>query len=166
MSGRQRAKRTSRCIRRRSISTEAHVNTGLVWRWLALTAVFLICGIWASRFFDHWPQKRRVDHIFSSVEHGDFEQAYAEYTNDPEWRAHPLRAYSFERFYLEWGPSGDFGAIWAHEIECLIPSSDESGRRGYVVVLRLNHRVAGLRALWVSEDGNTVERRNATPACR
>lgn len=99
------------------------------------------------------------------MEHGDFQRAYAEYINDPDWRVNPPREYSYAEFYRDWGPSGDFGAIWAHEIECLIPSTDELGRRGYAVVIRLNHRVGALRALWVSEAGDTVERRNATPAC-
>ncbi|MFP5235935.1 MAG: hypothetical protein ACLGSD_08520 [Acidobacteriota bacterium] len=133
--------------------------------WLALLAVLLTGGIWGGRALNHWPQRRRIDHIFTAVEHGDFERAYAEYINDPNWRVHPPREYSFDDFYREWGPPGDFGAIWAHEIECLIPSNEEPERRGYLVVIRLNHRVAGTRALWISEDGNVVERRNATPAC-
>ena len=136
-----------------------------MWRWLAIIAVLLGVGVWASRSFDHWPQRHRVDRIFTAVEHGDLERAYAEYVNDPDWRVHPPREYSFDEFYRDWGPSGDFGAIWAHEIECLFPASNDSGTRGYLVVIRLNHRVAGLRALWVSEDGKMVERRNATPAC-
>jgi hypothetical protein len=122
-------------------------------------------GIWASRTFDHWPQKQRVNRIFTAVEHGDFQRAYAEYINDPDWRLHLPRQYTYAEFYRDWGPYGDFGTIWAHEIECLIPSNDDLGRRGYAVVVRLNHRVAALRALWVSEDGNAVERRNATPSC-
>lgn len=134
-------------------------------KWLAIAATLVGGGIWASRNFDHWPQKHRVDLIFTAVEYGDFQRAYAEYTNDPDWRAHPPREYNFERFLLDWGPSGDFGKIWAYDIECLIPSTGESGRRGYVVVVRLNHRVAALRALWVSEDGAAVEPRNATPSC-
>lgn len=165
MSGRQRARRISRCIRRRSISTEVHVNTGRAWKWLAVVFILVAAGFWASQFFNHWPQKHRVDRIFSALEHGDFDGAYAAYVNDPDWRVHPPREYSFNEFYLDWGPSGDFGAIWAHEIECMIPSNDESGRRGYLVVIRLNRRVAGLRSLWVSEDGNVVERPAATPSC-
>lgn len=165
MSARQPARRISPCTRRRSISTEAHPNTAGAWKWLAVAALLIGGGIWSSRSFDHWPQKRRIDRIFNAVERGDFDQAYAAYTNDPDWRAHQPREYSFNQFYLDWGPSGDFGTIWAHEVECLIPSTDESGRRGYLVVIRLNHRVAGLRALWVSEDGNAVERPAATPSC-
>jgi len=66
----------------------------------------------------HWPQDRRVDQFFASVQSGDLQKAYALWNNDPNWQQHPdqYKAYDFTQFQKDWGPASDYGVIKSHQI--------------------------------------------------
>src|SRR5260370_40913199 len=97
--------------------------------------------VWLS--FRHWPEKHAVDRFFHAIEAGNLEQAYALYTADAKWQEHVGRhqSYTLEQFRLDWGPSGDYGPITSHHIECVTDPPKKSSRpaNGGIVVGRVNH---------------------------
>jgi hypothetical protein len=84
---------------------------------LALIAL----GSWAVEMpwqIWHWPSDHRVNSFFASVQSGDFEKAYGQWNNDPNWKQHPdqYKAYDFATFQKDWGPASDYGVIKSHNI--------------------------------------------------
>src|SRR5438270_11114793 len=61
--------------------------------------------------FRNWPEERAVDHFFSALQSKDFERAYGLWIANPDWKQHPEQhaQYSFDEFYKDWGPSGEWG---------------------------------------------------------
>jgi hypothetical protein len=66
----------------------------------------------------HWPQDHRVNNFLASVQSGDFQKAYAQWNNDPDWQQHPdqYKNYDFAAFQKDWGPASDYGVIKSHQI--------------------------------------------------
>jgi hypothetical protein len=69
-------------------------------------------------FLRNLPAEHRVNQFFSAVETRDFTQAYGIWNNDPNWQQHVQRydGYSYGRFVVDWGESGDYGRISSHRI--------------------------------------------------
>ena len=132
-----------------------------------LAAVALI--LWLS--LRHWPEKHAVDRFFSALEAGKLEQAYGLYTGDANWQRHPgdHQNYTLEQFRLDWGPSGDYGAIKSHHVECVTdpPKKSSGPASGVIVVARINH-LRETRSLWVEKRTKsiTVSPLECTPDCR
>ena len=109
-----------------------------IWIACAIAAVILVAALlWFNRY---WPEERRVDHFFAQLQAQNFEGAYAIWMNDPTWKQHPeeYKRYSFDRFYQDWGPGGEWGPIHNYKIVGAVkPSPDASG---VVVGVRVNGR--------------------------
>jgi hypothetical protein len=75
----------------------------------ALTMVFL---------FRNLPAEHRVNQFFAAIEARDFTRAYGLWNNDPNWQQHAQQyhGYSYGRFLVDWGESGDYGRISSHRI--------------------------------------------------
>ena len=82
----------------------------------AISAIFLLGFFaWELRF---WPEERIADKFFSRLQAQDFEGAYGVWMADPGWKQHPEKyaRYPFGQFYLDWGPSGEWGTIHSHKV--------------------------------------------------
>ena len=85
---------------------------------LATIGAIVLAAILIVVFWD-WPQQHRVNHFFSLVEKQDLPDAFAYWTNDPEWKEHSdrYRGYNYAEFSKDWGPQGDYGVIRSHKID-------------------------------------------------
>jgi hypothetical protein len=98
-----------------------------------LVAIVLVVALLATAWFlRNWTYERRVDQFFARLEQKDYEGAFTLFTADPEWKSHPekYKVYPFGQFSLDWGPSGDWGPIQKHHIDC-------SARTGSGVIVRV-----------------------------
>ncbi len=111
-----------------------------------VTFVVLLLGFlwWELRF---WPEERSVNRFFAAVESQNFEQAYAIWMADPNWKQHPQKyeRYTFNDFYRDWGPGGEFGAIHSHKIE-----HSSNGGSGAIIEIQINGRPV-TTSLWVEK---------------
>lgn len=123
----------------------------------ALVIAVLALLLWFR--FRYWPEKHAVDRFLSTLESKQYEQAYALYTSDSGWEQHEGRHkdYTFGQFRLDWGPSGDYGAISRHHVECAVepPKKDYSSSSGVIVVVTINGTQEP-RSLWVEKKSRTI----------
>jgi len=120
---------------------------------LAIAALIVVASVlWFNRY---WPQERRVEQFFAQLKTQRYEAAYGTWTHDPGWKQHPERyqRYPYERFYMDWGPQGEWGII--HSYQIVGAQRPRSGSSGVVVGVRLNHQKR-LCSLWVEFKGNTL----------
>ncbi len=106
-------------------------------------------------FFRYWPEQHVINKFFQAVEHQDFDAAYGIYQGDPDWKQHPDKyaAYSLNQFKLDWGPSGEYGAITSHRVDCAL--KPKSSSTGVVVVVTINNR-AEPRSMWVESKSKSI----------
>ena len=120
----------------------------------AIILVVLVLGTLAY-LFRNLPYERVVDHFFTALEQKDYEKAYGIWMNDPDWKQHPDKHanYTFNNFYLDWGPGGEWGIIRKHEI--VGSARPPKGGSGVVVVVRINDRMENAR-IWVERKDKTL----------
>jgi hypothetical protein len=128
------------------------------WRLIGAAVVLLIVVLGLWWFFRYWPEEHAVNKFFEALERQDFETAYARYIADPDWKQHPdkYKDYAFSQFKLDWGPSGEYGPITTHSVDC----STELKRRGssasgVIVVVNVNHR-SEPTSLWVEKKNKSI----------
>jgi hypothetical protein len=130
-------------------------------RLILVAVVVVIVGVVAWFIFRYQPEKNVVDRFFTAIEAKNFEQAYGIYKADPDWKQHPDKynpEYPYNQFLLNWGPSGDYGIITSHSIEC----ATEPKKRGFkppsgvIVVVRINNRSDRTESLWVEKKSKTI----------
>ncbi|HMF90309.1 MAG TPA: hypothetical protein VKL40_06675 [Candidatus Angelobacter sp.] len=123
------------------------------WRVVGALAVVVIVGLALWWFFRYWPEEHAVNKFFEALERQDFETAYALYTADPDWKQHPEKHNSptFSQFKLDWGPSGDYGPITSHAIDCSTEyKRRDSSASGVIVTVTINKR-SEPTSLWVQK---------------
>ena len=124
----------------------------------AVAIVVIPLIIWFF-FFRFWPEKSVVNKFFAALERQDFDSAYAIYKADPDWKQHPERYndYPLSRFKLDWGPSGDYGQIRKHSIDCVLepPKKGFRSSSGVIVVVIVNGR-SEPASLWVEKASKTI----------
>jgi hypothetical protein len=124
-----------------------------------LLVTFAILWFWPSGRVRFWWACSIANQFFAAIEHRDFDAAYGFYNGDPEWKQHPekYQQYTLSQFTQDWGPSGDFGAIKSHQIECAIepPKSGFASSSGVVVVVRVN-RLSDTTLLWIEKGSRTI----------
>jgi len=102
---------------------------------------------------------RVINHFFQALEQKDYEKAYAIYQGDPDWKQHPQKyaSYTLGQFTVDWGPSGEYGPITSHRVDCALepPKKDFLSATGVVVVVTINNR-AEPRSMWVEKKSKTV----------
>ncbi len=112
--------------------------------------VIVVVGMFAW-VYRNWPEERIVSKFFTAVENKDFETAYGLWINDKDWKQKPpLARYSFNSFYQDWGPGGEWGLVKSFHID----GSKATGT-GVVVLVTVNERKEQAR-LWVEKDKHTM----------
>src|ERR1051325_6449693 len=119
----------------------------------------LILGLILAFWFRYWPEKHTIDRFFHALEAKNFEQAYTLYEADPDWRQHPdkYKDYSFNQFVLDWGPSGEYGPITSHHVDCATepPKKGSQSPSGVIVVVTINGRQEP-KSMWVEKKSKSI----------
>jgi len=117
---------------------EAKHRRHQIWSVGVIIAVIAIAAlIWFNRY---WPEERHVDRFFAQLQAKQYENAYGTWMNDPNWKQHPetYKRYTFHAFYLDWGPSGEWGTIKTYKIVAAQKPRPEAS--GVVIGVRVNER--------------------------
>lgn len=117
--------------------------------------------------FRYWPEEHAVNNFYQAIEQKDFERAYGIYNADPDWKQHPQQfAYGYNQFYMDWGPSGEYGAITSHHVDCATEphKSGFQSASGIVVVVTVNHNPK-TQVLWVEKKTKEIHFSPLDAAC-
>ena len=136
------------------------------WRLIAILALIVVLAGILWYFFRYWPEERVINKFFEAIERNDMQTAYGIYYNDPNWQQHPdKQPYPFGRFNLDWGPSGEYGKITSHHVECATePPKKVLTPTGVIVVVRINNR-AETKSMWVEKESKTITDSPQTVLC-
>jgi hypothetical protein len=132
-------------------------------RIIAIMVIAAVCVILGWNF-RHYPEERRVDKFFAALQQKNYEQAYAIWNNDPDWKQHPNKYsnYPFSNFMQDWGPSGEWGVINSYHVDGSAVPKGGNGTKfdvsssGVVVVVTVNQRVADKAHIWVEYSDKTL----------
>ena len=104
-------------------------------------------------------EKKVINKFFQAIEQKDYDAAYGIYYADPNWKQHPEKytAYTINQFKLDWGPSGEYGAITSHQIDCALepPKKDFVSPSGVIIVVIINN-LHETRSMWVEKKSKTI----------
>ena len=118
-------------------------------RVIAIVALVLVLAAlgWA---YHNWPEEHTVDHFFGALQQKNYEAAYGIWWHDPDWRQHQANyaQYSFNDFYRDWGPGGEWGVINSYKI--FGSGTPPGGGSGVVVEIIVNDRAEHAR-VWVEK---------------
>jgi hypothetical protein len=134
--------------RRKEIAKKVAIATFVI-------VIVLVPLLW---HFQYWPEEHAVDKFLTAIEKKDYQDAFAIWNADPDWRQHADRYnnYTFGQFQLDWGPSGDYGEIKTHKIYgSVAPRSKIAAVTGVVVAAQINGR-AEPACLWVEKKSMTI----------
>jgi len=134
------------------------------------TAVVLAIAVAVYLYLTRYDaEKKVIDNFFHALEQKDFDTAYGIYQGDPDWKQHPQKYsnYSVNQFQLDWGPSGEYGAISRHQVDCALapPKKDFVSPSGVVVVVTINGR-AEPRSMWVEKKTRSITDSPVKVLCR
>ena len=117
---------------------------------IAIVAVLVLGLIWWEVRF--WPEEHVINKFFAAIESHNFEQAYGIWMADADWKQHPQKydRYSYNDFYRDWGPGGDYGAIQTHKIQ-----DSSNGGSGAIIETQINGRPVTVR-LWVEKSDKSI----------
>jgi hypothetical protein len=127
-----------------------------------------VAAVLAIAAFLTWNMRaeRRVNQLFSAIEHQDFPRAFGIWNNDPAWQQHPQRytanGYPYGRFVNDWTSGSEYGTIKSHKI---VHATARYGNSTLLAV-EINGRKADLMTLAVEKHahGMTFPPFNLTPA--
>lgn len=129
-------------------------------RKIIATAAVVIAAVLVFLYLTRYnSEKKVIDNFFQAIEQKDFDKAYGIYEADPDWKQHPQKysAYTINQFTLDWGPSGEYGPITSHEVDCALepPKKNYVSSSGVIVVVIINQRQE-TRSLWVEKKAKTI----------
>ena len=122
-------------------------------RYLIIIAVIAaIILAWVAYHLRSWPERHVADNFFAALQQQNLEAAFAVWNHDPDWKQHPdkFSKYPFGDFQQDWGPSGEWGIIKSHTIDC-----SYSTGTGVIVQATLNNR-SEHTYVWVDKSDKTV----------
>jgi hypothetical protein len=107
---------------------------------------------WVVFHMRNYPERHTADKFFAALQRQDIEGAYAIWQKDPDWKQHPGKypQYPFGDFTRDWGPSGDWGIIKSHRVDCSYSSGS-----GVIVQATVNDR-AEHTYVWVDKGDKTL----------
>lgn len=106
---------------------------------VSIVAVIVIAILlWFNRY---WPEEHVAKHFFSQLQSKNYEGAYGTWLHDPDWKQHPekYKQYTFHAFYLDWGPSGEWGNVNSYKIVGAVRPQHGTAS-GVAVGVRVNER--------------------------
>jgi hypothetical protein len=114
-----------------------------------IIALFLI---WLAYHLRNHPERSAVDKFFSALQHGNVEGAFGVWNHDPDWKQHPEKysKYGYAEFDSDWGPTGEWGIIRSHAIDCSYSSGS-----GVIVQVTINDRTKHAY-VWVDKSDKTL----------
>ncbi len=133
-------------------------------------AVVLVIAVAAYLYLTRYDAEIKViNNFFHALEQKDFDAAYGIYQGDPDWKQHPQKFgnYTVNQFTLDWGPSGEYGPITSHNVDCALapPKKDFVTPSGVVVVVTINKR-ADPRSMWVERKTRSITDSPVKVLCR
>ncbi|HZP18173.1 MAG TPA: hypothetical protein VFB00_09420 [Terriglobales bacterium] len=107
---------------------------------------------WVAYHLRNYPERHAADKFFSALERKDIEGAFGIWYRDPDWKQHTGKYsnYGYGDFNQDWGPSGEWGIIKSHTVNCSYSTSS-----GVIVQVTVNHR-AERAYLWVDKRDKTL----------
>jgi len=123
--------------------------------------VFIVSGIilallaaWAIFHYRNYSQRAAADKFFAALQGQNYEAAYAVWFHDPAWKQHPQKysEYSYNDFYRDWGPGGEWGLVKSFDIDCSLSPGSGSG---VIVQVTVNGR-AEHAYVWVQKSDATL----------
>jgi hypothetical protein len=104
---------------------------------LVSVVVVVVLGIFLF-IFRNWPEEHAAQKFFTALQNKDFKMAYGIWIADPTWENKPpLARYTYDDFYRDWGPSGEWGPISSFKID---GATHPTGSNGVIVVVTINNR--------------------------
>jgi hypothetical protein len=119
---------------------------------IVIAIVVVLIAAWVAYHFRYYPERAVAARFFQALQKQQFENAYAIWQNDPDWKQHPNKYpnYGYNDFYRDWGPGGEWGVIKNYSIDCsLAPGS------GVIVQVTVNGR-AEHAYVWVQKSEKTM----------
>lgn len=104
-------------------------------RYVLLFLLLIILGGTIYVLCRNLPEERAVAHFLTTLEHGDFQEAYK------LWQ--PSQFYTYQNFLHDWGDEGDYGRI--REFKILGTSS--KGSQTVMVTVTINNERPPLKLL-------------------
>ncbi len=104
--------------------------------------------------FRNWSEEHITSRFFTALVNKDYKAAYGIWQHDPAWETHPDKypRYSFNDFYQDWGPGGEWGLIRNFHID---GSTRPSGGSGVIVQVTINDRKEPAR-IWVEKSSKQL----------
>lgn len=137
-------------------------------RLITIAALVLVVAGIVWYFFRFFPEERVINKFFEAVERNDMQTAYGLYMGDPDWQQHPDKyaRYTLGQFSLDYGPTGDYGKITTHHVECSTnpPKRGDVTPTGVIVVVRINNR-AETKSMWVEKKTKAITDSPDTVLC-
>ncbi|HZI58510.1 MAG TPA: hypothetical protein VFF39_17145 [Verrucomicrobiae bacterium] len=129
-------------------------------RKIIATVVVVVLAVTVYLYLTRYDSEKKViNNFFSAIEQKDFDAAYGIYYADPNWKQHPEKysSYTINQFKLDWGPSGEYGTISSHRVDCALepPKKDFVSPSGVIVVVTINN-LHDTRSMWVEKKSRTV----------
>lgn len=122
---------------------------------LIVIVVGVVLGVWKGpEWVARWHADGVVSDFFSALQQKDFERAYGLWMGDPQWKQHPAKfQYSYNQFYVDWGPGGQWGVISSYKIDgSVIPEKSNST---VVVQVTINQRFDKAQ-IWYDRNDHTL----------
>lgn len=121
-------------------------------KWIIIAIIAAIVLAWVAFHLRNWPERHVADNFFTALQQQNLEAAFSIWYHDPDWKQHPdkFSKYSFGDFQQDWGPSGEWGIIKSHTIDCSYSTGN-----GVIVQATLNNR-AEHTYVWVDRSDKTL----------
>ena len=120
---------------------------------LIIVAIILALVLaWLAYHMRNYPQRHVVAQFLGDLQKKNYEGAYGVWFQDPDWKQHPnnYSNYTYNDFYRDWGPGGEWGLINSYSVDCSLGSGS-----GVIVQSTVNGR-AEHPYLWVSKSDKTL----------
>jgi hypothetical protein len=107
---------------------------------------------WVIFHLRNYPDRHAADKFFAALAKQDMEGAFGVWNNDPGWKQHADKysKYGYAEFDQDWGPSGEWGIVKSHSIDCSYSSGS-----GVIVQATINGR-AKHAYVWVDKSDKTL----------
>lgn len=130
---------------------------------IIIIVIAVLIAAWVAYHFRDYPERSEVNKFFSSLQSQNFEQAYAIWFQDPNWKQNAAKYsnYSYSDFFRDWGPSGEWGVVKSYHVDC---SLAPNGGSGVIVQVAVNQR-ADHAYVWAQKSDKTLSFSPTEIAC-